>query len=331
MNSHYTLAIIGSGPAGLAAAEVAARHGVDVALFDEQAEPGGQIYRAMESIPEHRAHLLGDEYRRGERLVKAFRSSSAHYFPDTQVWSLNRNREIGILRRGQAGVVSADQVLISTGAMERPVPFPGWTLPGVMNAGAGQILLKAHGIVPNDGVVLAGSGPLLLLLAWQYMQAGVTIRALLDVTPMMNHLYAMPRFPRALLAGHYLVKGMGYKRDLKRAGHRNSLRDGHADPPGYDDIPAQMLDESQQLFIVRGFALASQPAAPDRHANQTQEHDYDAAEPETNRPCPPINPGGHCRIGAGFVCLCSSGIARDVAFDMSGRSCRLLGQDVAGD
>ena len=102
--------------------------------------------------------------------------------------------------------------------MERPVPFPGWTLPGVMNAGAGQILFKAHGIVPADGVVLAGSGSLLLLLAWQYMHAGVNVKALLDVTPMVNHLYALPRLPRALLAHHYLTKGLAYKRDLKRAG-----------------------------------------------------------------------------------------------------------------
>ena len=77
-------------------------------------------------------------------------------------------------------MLTADQVLIAGGAMERPVPFPGWTLPGVMNAGAGQILFKAHGIVPADGVVLAGSGPLLLLLAWLaiaglYMGAGTLL------------------------------------------------------------------------------------------------------------------------------------------------------------
>jgi bacterioferritin-associated ferredoxin len=67
-------------------------------------------------------------------------------------------------------------------------------------------------------VVLAGSGPLLLLLAWQYLHAGVRVKALLDVTPMKNHLYALPKLPRALLAGHYITKGLRYKRDLKRAG-----------------------------------------------------------------------------------------------------------------
>ena len=81
MKEHYSLAVIGAGPAGLAAAAVAAEQGVNVALFDEQAEPGGQIYRAIESIPDQRASLLGSEYQRGEQLVRALRSSHAHYFP----------------------------------------------------------------------------------------------------------------------------------------------------------------------------------------------------------------------------------------------------------
>jgi NADPH-dependent 2,4-dienoyl-CoA reductase/sulfur reductase-like enzyme len=222
LKQHYSLVIIGAGPAGLSAAVVAAEHGLDVALFDEQVAPGGQIYRAMESIPDERAELLGSEYQHGRKLVSAFRDSRIDYFPDTQVWSLNHKREIGLLRDNlghkTSAMITADQVLLTGGAMERPLPFPGWTLPGVMNAGAGQILFKAHGIVPADCVVLAGSGPLLILLAWQYLHAGVKIKALLDLTPMHNHLRALPYLPRALLAGHYLLKGLAYKKDLKQAG-----------------------------------------------------------------------------------------------------------------
>ncbi len=216
--AHYSLVIIGAGPAGLAAAAAAAGHGLDIALLDEQRAPGGQIYRAIESIPAERARLLGSEYRRGEDLVGAIRNSDVEYFPDTQIWSLNREREIGLVHGRSAAMISADQVVLAGGAIERPVPYPGWTLPGVMNAGAGQILLKAQGIVPANGVVLAGSGALLLLLAWQYMRAGVQIKALLDCTPMHNHLRALPYLPRALLARHYLLKGLQYKLDLKRAG-----------------------------------------------------------------------------------------------------------------
>jgi NADPH-dependent 2,4-dienoyl-CoA reductase/sulfur reductase-like enzyme len=202
----------------LAAATTAAEQGVEVALLDQQDAPGGQIYRGVEASPAKRAQQLGSAYRHGETLVHAFRQSGASYFADSQVWSLTRDRDIGLLHRGSARTIHAGQVVIATGAMERPVPFPGWTLPGVMNAGAGQILFKSHGIVPDDDVVLAGSGPLLLLLAWQYLHAGVHIKALLDVTPAGNYFKALPYLPRALLTGHYLAKGVRYQWDLFRAG-----------------------------------------------------------------------------------------------------------------
>lgn len=134
------------------------------------------------------------------------------------MWSLNDKLEIGLTRQHKPSIVTADKVLIANGAMERPMPFPGWTLPGVMNVGAGQIMFKQHNIVPEDGVVLAGSGPLLLLLAWQYLHAGVKIQTLLDTTPTRNLLHSLPYLPKALLAHHYITRGIRYQRDLKRAG-----------------------------------------------------------------------------------------------------------------
>lgn len=223
MNNHYQLLIIGAGPAGLAAATTAADQGISCALLDEQPAPGGQIYRSIESVPEQHAQTLGSEYLRGKELAAAFRGSDAEYFPETRVWSLNRQRKVGVQRNDQTQIITADQILVASGAIERPVPFPGWTLPGVMQAGAGQVLLKSAGVIPDNGVVLAGSGPLLLLLAWQYMNAGVEIKALLDVTPLSNHLGALPKLPRALLAHHYLTKGLIYQRDLKRAGVSTKL------------------------------------------------------------------------------------------------------------
>lgn len=227
MKSHYEFVVIGGGPAGLSAATLAAEKGVDTALLDQQSTPGGQIYRATETIPMQRAEQLGSEYQRGTPLIQSFRASGAAYFPYTKIWSLNRRREMGLVRKHQAHMITADQVLIAGGAMERPLPFPGWTLPGVMTAGAGQILFKASGIVPADGVVLAGSGPLLLLLAWQYMHAGVEIKALLNTAPSINRMRALPHLAKALLAHHYVTKGLGYQQDLDRAGvvTRNGVRD----------------------------------------------------------------------------------------------------------
>ena len=144
--------------------------------------------------------------------------SGAEYWPETSVWSLDSQRRIGILRDGRASRIQAQHLIIAGGAMERPVPFPGWTLPGVMNAGAAQILLKTAGVVPTDGVVIAGTGPLLLLLAWQYLRAGVQVRAVLEMAPFANLGRAAPRLPLALTAGNYLFRGMRYTLDLKKAG-----------------------------------------------------------------------------------------------------------------
>ncbi len=182
----HELIIVGGGPAGLAAATTAAQAGIECLLVDEQATPGGQIYRAVQTISEQRAKLLGPDYQTGRELVLQFNASGAKFLSGTTLWNLSGNREIGILREGQASLMRAERVIIASGAMERPVPFPGWTLPGVMPTGAGQILLKSSGLVPNDGLVLAGTGPLLLLLAWQYLRAGVKIGAILDMAPSGN-------------------------------------------------------------------------------------------------------------------------------------------------
>jgi len=281
VKDHYPLVIIGAGPAGLAAAVIAAEHGLDVALLDEQPAPGGQIYRAMESIPAERAELLGTEYQRGRKLVSALRDSSVDYFPDTQVWSLNHKREIGLLHDKTPRMITADQVLLAGGAMERPVPFPGWTLPGVMNAGAGQILFKAHGIVPSDGVVLAGSGPLLLLLAWQYLHAGVKMKAVLDLTPMHNHLRALPHLPRALLVHHYLAKGLVYKKDLKQAGSSTLHNVSDLRAEGNEGIASiSYRHKGQQHSIETDLLLVHFGVIPHTHLARAAgcRHDWDRSQ-----------------------------------------------------
>ncbi len=217
MTTRHELAVIGAGPAGLAAATTAAELGLDVAVFDDQPAPGGQIYRSIEKASADLA-VLGDDYRRGVDLAKVFRVSGAAHHPSCVVWLMTPEREIGLLENGQTRFVTAGRVIIAGGALERPVPFPGWTLPGVMTAGAGQTLLKASGMVPEKGVVLAGSGPLLLLLATQYLRAGVQITSLLDMTPRSNALRALPHLPAALWPPATLAKGLSLKREIRRAG-----------------------------------------------------------------------------------------------------------------
>ena len=214
LRSEYDVAVIGAGPAGLAAATVAGKAGLSTVLFDEQPTPGGQIYRAITTTPLQRG-VLGDDYWAGAKLVDAFHGSGAQHMPGATVWNLSRDRELGVSIGGQARMIQAQRVIIATGALERPFPIPGWTLPGVMTAGAAQTLLKSSGMAAQGHVVLAGCGPLLWLLAWQYLNAGAKIAALLDTTPSANRMAAL-RHILPFLTSPYLAKGLRLLREVRR-------------------------------------------------------------------------------------------------------------------
>jgi NADPH-dependent 2,4-dienoyl-CoA reductase/sulfur reductase-like enzyme len=201
------VAVIGAGPAGMAAAATCARGGLDTVLIDEQPSPGGQVYRSVtENVGDNPARR-GPDYARGADLARELRESGARHLAGTTVWSLDRTLEMGLLTDGAARMVSARRVIIATGAIERPFPFKGWTLPGVMTAGAGQILLKSAGLVPSGRIVIAGCGPLLWLLASQLLAAGARIKAILDTTPSGNWRQALRGLPSFALSP-YLAKGL---------------------------------------------------------------------------------------------------------------------------
>ncbi|PWC35750.1 NAD(P)/FAD-dependent oxidoreductase [Azospirillum sp. TSO35-2] len=226
----FDIAVIGAGPAGLAAAALAAGRGASVVLLDEQAEPGGQIYRAVTETPVRDRKVLGPDYWHGAELLGPLRDSGAVHWPGSVVWSVARPREdgprkdgadgprriqIGLSRNGVAALLTVRHVIMATGALERPFPIPGWTLPGVLGAGAAQVLLKTSGLVPSGATVMAGSGPLLWLLAWQYLQAGARIDAILDTTPRENWRAALPLLP-GFLRSPYLGKGMKLMLEVRR-------------------------------------------------------------------------------------------------------------------
>lgn len=217
----FDLVIVGAGPAGMAAADCGVRHGLNTLLIDEQPEIGGQIYRCILSGDSQREEILGPDYSHGrliaQRVAEHVTTGRLAYWPEASVWQVDTDRTLHVLRNGRSRTIRGQAVILATGAMERPFPVPGWTLPGVMTAGAGQILLKSASLIPSDPVVLAGCGPLLYLLAVQYLRAGAKIRAILDTTTGPEWKRAW-RHGRGILKGwKYAHKGMGLLREIKNS------------------------------------------------------------------------------------------------------------------
>lgn len=210
----HDVVVVGAGPAGLAAAARCARAGLNTLMIDENAGPGGQVYRAIGRSPLESPGVLGTDYWSGEARVAEFEQSGAKSASATTVWSLDRTLELGTLHQGQARMIQARQVILATGALERPFPIPGWTLPGVMSAGGVQTLLKSSGALPDGPVILAGCGPLLWLLAAQILRAGGAIECMLDTTP-RGAIWRELRHLPAFIGSPLFAKGLSLMREVR--------------------------------------------------------------------------------------------------------------------
>jgi NADPH-dependent 2,4-dienoyl-CoA reductase/sulfur reductase-like enzyme len=210
----YDVVVIGAGPAGLAASATAAGAGLSTLLLDENAGPGGQVWRGIDSTPVNDKSVLGADYWSGAEIAKAARDSGAEIIHRATVWSLDRNLDLGISIGGGSAFVKAKRVILATGSQERPFPISGWTLPGVMTAGAAQTMLKSSGLVPDGRTVIAGQGPLLWLLAAQILRLGGRIDRVLDTTPRASYFAAAPH-ALAFMTSPYFMKGLALMREVK--------------------------------------------------------------------------------------------------------------------
>jgi len=221
------LAVVGGGPAGLAAAVTAARAGATVTLIDEQQGPGGQYLTGMLGTAT-RPPMSATE-RQGNALLHDLAEVGVNLRTETLAWDLSADLRLALygpssrvlsgglslpkglrfdrltarpsedqgLRSDELRGVSlwdtarlskgvsfldAKAVVVASGARETVVPFPGWTLPGVMTAGAAQLLAKKQGVLPGRRVLLAGSGPLLLSSAYYLAEHGADVVAVLEAT-----------------------------------------------------------------------------------------------------------------------------------------------------
>ncbi|MFJ7335277.1 FAD-dependent oxidoreductase [Streptomyces sp. NPDC101110] len=211
------LAVIGAGPAGLAAALAASARGVRVTLVDAAAQPGGQFYRQPAAgLGAGRPGALHHRWRTWERLRNGLAASAVRVLTDHHVWNVERTPDgftvYALLgpEQEQPVEVRARAVLLATGGYEKVLPFPGWTLPGVVTAGGAQAMLKGGLVLPGRRAVVAGSGPLLLPVATGLAAAGAEVAALVESAGPAR----LARHGRAL-AGK-LPEGAGYAARLLR-------------------------------------------------------------------------------------------------------------------
>jgi thioredoxin reductase len=212
------VAIVGAGPAGLSAALAAAGAGAGVVLIDAYRRPGGQFYR--QPAAEFRAAGPAGHQREGAALREAAAAAGVEMWSETAVWGAFDGPRLGLDGPGAPAFLEARAVVVAAGAYERAAAFPGWTLPGVMTAGAAQTLLKEQRILPGRRAVLAGTGPLQLVVAAALVEAGAEVVAVLEGSPAIRRSLRRPFANAAALWGQWdrLAEGLSAWWTLRRAG-----------------------------------------------------------------------------------------------------------------
>lgn len=180
----YDLIVVGAGPSGLSAAIEAAKRGLEVVVFDENEKPGGQLFKQIHKFfgsKEHKAKIRG--FNIGKQLLEEANAAGVKVVLNATVIGLYMDKEI-VVKIGEAiHHYKGDAIIVATGAAENMVTFDGWTLPGVIGAGAAQTMMNLHGIKPGEKVLMLGSGNVGLVVSFQLLQAGCEVVALVDAAP----------------------------------------------------------------------------------------------------------------------------------------------------
>lgn len=209
--------VVGAGPAGVRATEALVDAGHTPTLIDEGSRDGGQIYRRPpEGFRRSRLELYGTEARRAANLHETFEGLKARidYRAETLAWNVAEG-QLCVLRGGKSDTLDYNVLIIAAGATDRVMPVRGWHLAGVYSLGGAQTALKAQACAIGARVVFLGSGPLLYLVASQYVKAGASVAAVLDTALWSGRLMALPKL---MAQSDTLLKGIALVRHLRRRG-----------------------------------------------------------------------------------------------------------------
>ncbi|MFI2369014.1 NAD(P)/FAD-dependent oxidoreductase [Streptomyces sp. NPDC018833] len=234
----YDLAVIGAGSAGIAGAVTAFGLGLTVALLDASPQIGGQFYRhPAPALGAVRPEALHHDWSAFSDLRRRLAASDVTHLAGHHVWSVMKEGDGSWAVHAVTGADGTDErparvraraVLLATGAYERQLPFPGWTLPGVVGAGGAQAMLKSGLVLPGKRIVVAGSGPLLLAVASSLAAAGARVPAVVEASGYLRYA----RSPRALVtnpwkAAEALVHGAALLRHRVRLRPRSAVTEVH--------------------------------------------------------------------------------------------------------
>jgi len=208
------LAVIGAGPAGLCAAIEAAKNGVDVTLIDENRTAGGQLFKQIHRFfgsEEHLAGIRGFEI--GDMLLEDAEKYGVKVLLDTVVWGLFPDLKLGLSDGKSVTIMEAQKIVVSTGASENSLSFTGWTLPNIMGAGAAQTMVNVQRVLPGEKVLIIGSGNVGLIVAFQLLQAGAEVVAVVEALPEVRgyqvHASKIVRMGIPILTNHTITRAEG--------------------------------------------------------------------------------------------------------------------------
>ncbi len=176
--------VVGSGPAGLSCSIEAARCGADVILIDENGRPGGQLFKQIHKFfgaSQHRAGVRGFDI--GLQLLEQVNKLGVNTLLNTVAYGIFGQKTVGIVKNEKIEMIQGKKILLATGAIENPVVFSGWTLPGVMGAGAAQTMINIHRVLPGQRFIILGSGNVGLIISYQLLQAGASVVAVVEAAP----------------------------------------------------------------------------------------------------------------------------------------------------
>ena len=215
MKDVFDILIIGAGPAGLSAAIEAAKYGAEVLVVDENSKPGGQLFKQIHKFfgsRRHKAGVRGIDI--GTELLEEVEKLGVEVMLDTVAYGIYPNDEgVALAVNGEKGmIVHPKKVIMATGASENPLAFPGWTLPGVVGAGAIQTMLNVHRVPVGSKVLMIGSGNVGLIVTYQLLQSGADVAGIVEAAPTVGgygvHSAKVRRAGVPMYTGHTVLKAV---------------------------------------------------------------------------------------------------------------------------